>query len=190
MKRHTAALKAPLRNLPLMPQRGGYKSRLNREQSPWRMRLVPVFSVLIASMVTSLPLLVEQAFLPPLGLMVFLAWRLMRPGLWPVWAGLLFGMFDDIFSGQPFGSAALIWSLIMIGLEILDQRAAWRDHWQDWFVGGVMIVSTLSVQWLIIGWAYTAPQFSALIPQMLISVLLFPLMVRLCAKLDKWRLDT
>jgi rod shape-determining protein MreD len=190
MKRRTAVLKAPLRNLPLIQQRNGYKSRLNREQSPWRIRLVPIFSVLLGSMATALPLMVEQAFLPPMGLLIFLGWRLMRPGLWPVWAGLLFGMFDDVFSGQPFGSAALIWSLIMIGLEILDQRSAWRDHVQDWFVGGAMIVAALIVQWMIIRWAYTAPQFGVLMPQMLISVLLLPLIVRFCAKLDAWRLDT
>jgi rod shape-determining protein MreD len=185
-----ASLKAPLRNLPLLPQRSGYKSRLNREQSPWRMRLVPIILVLLASMLTCLPWLVEQALLPPFGLMVFLAWRLMRPGLWPIWAGLPFGMFDDVFSGQPFGSAAFVWSLAMIGLEILDQRAAWRDHWQDWFIGSIVIISAVILQWAIIEWAYTAPQLHTLIPQLLISILLFPLTVRMCAKFDTWRLDT
>lgn len=190
MIKRASVLKVPLRNIPLIQQRSGYRSRLNREQSPWRMRFVPVISVLIASALTSLPFIVEQPFLPPFGLMVFLAWRLMRPGLWPVWAGLIFGMFDDCFSGQPFGSAALIWSLAMIGLELLDQRAAWRDHLQDWFIGSLVLLFSLISQWAIIAWAFTAPSLTALLPQMVISVLLFPLTVRFCARLDAWRLAT
>ncbi len=189
MKRRTAALKAPLRNLPLIQQRN-YKSRLNREQSPWRMLLVPIFAVLIASSITCMPFIVEQPYLPPFGLLTLLAWRLMRPGIWPVWVGLPFGLFDDMISGQPMGSAAFLWSLVMIGIEILDQRAAWRDHWQDWFVASATIVYAIIMQWIFIGWAYQSPGIIVLIPQIVISILIFPMVTRICARLDKWRLDT
>jgi rod shape-determining protein MreD len=187
--RRAAALKAPLRNFPLVQQRG-YRSRLNREQSPWRMLLVPIFSVLFASILTTLPIIVEQAYLPPFGLLVLLSWRLMRPGIWPAWVGLPFGLFDDMVSGQVFGSAAFLWSIVMVGIEILDQRAAWRDHWQDWFVAGVSIIFCIVMQWIIVGWAYERPNMTVILPQIVFAILIFPLVVRLCARLDRWRLET
>jgi rod shape-determining protein MreD len=46
---------------------------------------------------------------------------------------------DDIFSGQPFGSAGLLWSLAMLTIEIIDSRAIWRDYIQDWLIAALLI---------------------------------------------------
>ncbi|NJM50933.1 MAG: rod shape-determining protein MreD [Sphingomonadales bacterium] len=168
-----------------------YESRLNREQSRLSMIAIPVASVLLGSMVTAMPIIETQPVLPPLGLMIFLAWRLLRPGLWPMWAGLPFGMFDDMFSGQPFGSAALIWSLIMIALEIIDMRAIWRDHLQDWLIASFMIVIALFGGLICAGLVYKArAEAIVLLPQILLSLLLYPITVRMVARLDRWRLST
>jgi len=167
-----------------------YQSRLNREQSPFRMTAIPVASVILASMVATLPIITTQPLLPPLGLMVLLAWRMMRPGIWPVWAGLPFGFLDDIFNGQPFGSSALLWSLAMIAMEIADSWAIWRDYWQDWLIAGVIIIVSILAGLWFVHLAHSAPGATVLLPQIIISILLFPLIVRLCAKLDSWRLAT
>ena len=37
-------------------------------------------------------------------------------------------MFDDLFSGQPMGSAMLLWSVAMIALEAIEQRFPWRGY--------------------------------------------------------------
>lgn len=174
----------------LKRQSRSYESRLNREQSPLRMLAIPIFSVLLGSMVTTLPFIETQAVLPPFGLMIFLAWRLLRPGLWPTWAGLPFGMFDDVFSGSPFGSAALIWSLIMIAIELIDSRAVWRDHFQDWLIASFMIVIALFGGLFFVGLAYVRPDAITLLPQIMLSILTYPLVVRLVAWLDRWRLAT
>ncbi|MEE9432884.1 MAG: rod shape-determining protein MreD [Sphingorhabdus sp.] len=170
--------------------RSRYQSEIDRSQSPVWMTVIPIASVLLASMITSLPIIAAQPLLPPLGLMVFVAWRLMRPGIWPMWAGLPFGLFDDIFSGQPFGSGGLIWSLVMLGMELVDTYMIWRDHWQDWLIGAIIIALALLVGLWFVGLAYNAPGAVILLPQIILSVLLFPLVVRLCARLDSWRLAT
>ena len=108
--------------LPTRPARE-YESRFDREQSLLKMLAIPITSVAIASMITALPIFTEEPLLPPLGLLMFLSWRLMRPGLLPVWSGVPFGLMDDLFSGQPFGSAGLLWSLAMLSIEIIDARA-------------------------------------------------------------------
>ncbi len=175
--------------LPLRPGRE-YESRFDREQSTLKMLAIPIASVMVMSMVTVLPILLTQPLLPPLGLMMMLAWRLMRPGLLPTWAGLPFGLYDDLFSGQPFGSSGLIWSLMMIGIELIDTRAIWRDHLQDWLIASVAIALALLLGWFISGLTYAAPDVLILGPQIMLSIWLYPLIVRLCAWLDSWRLAT
>jgi rod shape-determining protein MreD len=167
-----------------------YESRIERHQSPLRVLLVPIVSVMAASVVTALPIFVDGPMLPPLGLLMLLAWRLMRPGIWPAWVGLPFGLFDDLFSGQPFGSAAFLWSLVMLAIELIDARAIWRDHVQDWLIASVAIMLTILGGLAISGLAHRAPEIDVVVPQILISILAFPLMVRLCARLDGWRLAT
>jgi rod shape-determining protein MreD len=167
-----------------------YESRIERYQSPRRMLLVPILSVIAGSMVTALPLFTSGPLVPPLGFMLFLGWRLMRPGIWPTWVGLPFGLFDDLFSGQPFGSAALLWSLTMLAIELVDSRAIWRDYLQDWLIGALAIILALLGGLFIQGLVHRAPEASVIMPQILLSVLTFPLVIRLCARLDRWRLAT
>ena len=185
-------MKLPVVNALRLPLRPGreYETRFDREQSSLKILAIPIASIILCSVVTTLPFLLAQPLLPPLGLMMLLAWRLMRPGLLPMWAGLPFGLFDDVFSGQPLGSAGLIWSLVMITIELIDARAIWRDHWQDWVIASVLIASALLLGLFIVGLAYSAPAPAVLLPQIILSILLYPLIVRLCAWMDRWRLAT
>ncbi|MEY3833455.1 MAG: rod shape-determining protein MreD [Pseudomonadota bacterium] len=175
--------------LPTRPVRE-YESRFDREQSLLKMLAIPIASVAIASMITALPIFTKEPLLPPLGLLMFLSWRLMRPGLLPVWSGVPFGLMDDVFSGQPFGSAGLLWSLAMLFIEIIDSRAIWRDHLQDWVIAAILIAAVLMGGLWIAGMAHAAPDPAVLIPQIILSILLYPLAVRICARLDSWRLAT
>jgi hypothetical protein len=42
--------------------------------------------------------------------------------LLPVWAGTLLGLFDDMVSGQPMGSAITLWSITMLALDVIEAR--------------------------------------------------------------------
>ena len=175
--------------LPTRPARE-YESRFDREQSMLKMLAIPIASVILASMVTTLPIFSSGPLLPPFGLLMFLSWRLMRPGLLPIWSGVPFGLMDDLFSGQPFGSAGLLWSLAMLIIEIIDSRAIWRDYLQDWLIAALLITAVLLGGWWIAGLAHATPEPEILFPQILLSILLYPLVVRICARLDSWRLAT
>lgn len=184
MKNPVTAIRIPLR-----PGRE-YESRFDREPSTLKMLAIPIASVVIGSMVTTMPILTTQPILPPFGFLIFLSWRLMRPGLLPVWSGVPFGLMDDLFSGQPFGSAGLLWSLAMLTVEIIDSRAIWRDHLQDWLIASLLIIAVLLGGLWIAGLAHAAPGPAVLLPQIVLSILLYPLVVRICARLDSWRLAT
>lgn len=175
--------------LPTRPARE-YESRFDREQSMLKMLAIPVATVVMASMITALPIFTAGPLLPPFGLLMFLSWRLMRPGLLPVWSGVPFGLMDDLFSGQPFGSAGLLWSLAMLSIEVIDSRAIWRDYLQDWLVAAILIAAVLLGGLWIAGLAHAAPEPMILFPQIILSILLYPLAVRICARLDSWRLAT
>jgi rod shape-determining protein MreD len=167
-----------------------YESRIDREQSRLKMLAFPIASVLLGSITTIIPFFPDSPLLPPFGLLMFLAWRLMRPGLWPVWAGLPFGLFDDLFSGQPFGTAGLLWSLVMLIIEMIDFRMAWRDHLRDWLIAAFAVSGTILGGFLFTAMAHNTPSATILIPQIALSILLFPIVVRLCARIDQWRLAT
>jgi rod shape-determining protein MreD len=167
-----------------------YESRIDREQSPLKMLIIPIISVMLGSMITAMPFFPDGPLLPPLGFMIFLGWRLMRPGLWPVWAGLPFGLFDDLFSGQPFGCAALLWSLTMLAMEAVDFRIFWRDHLRDWLIAAVAISGVLLFGFLFSAISHLMPDVTVMAPQWILSILTYPLVVRFCSRLDSWRLAT
>jgi rod shape-determining protein MreD len=78
----------------------------------------------------------------------------------------------------------------MLAIEIVDSRAVWRDHVQDWFLAAAAITLAILGGIGISGLAHRAPEASILVPQIVISILTFPLAIRLCARLDNWRLAT
>jgi rod shape-determining protein MreD len=149
---------------------------------------VPIISTMIGSMTPILPVIATAPVMPPWGLLVLLAWRMLHRNLWPVWMGLPLGFFDDMFSGQPLGSAMMLWTLALLGLDLLDRRMIWRDFRQEWAIAGALIVAILLVQLLIsyTNGGATNPLF--LVPQIAISVLAFQLVALGCAALDLWRL--
>jgi len=136
-----------------------------------------------------LPLIAAWAYLPPLGLLLFLAWRLLHPSLWPVWIGLPLGLWDDLLSGQPAGSAMGLWTLTLLAIDFVDQRTYWRGHWQDWLIAAI---STAIIILTGAALAHSLESMSSLIPlvglQIVVSILLFPMMVRVAAWLDSIRL--
>jgi rod shape-determining protein MreD len=163
------------------------QSRIGRQPSQLRIKLIPPLTVVIGSMITALPIITDYPILPPMGLLVILAWRLIRPGYWAVWAGFPLGLIDDIFSGQPLGSAAFLWSLVFILLETLDRKAVRRDYWQDWLIASTAIIFVLIGGMLIVDFRSNVLRFDLLVPQILLSVLLYPFVARLIGAIDNWR---
>lgn len=165
-----------------------YPNRLNREPSAFRKAAVPIGSVLLGSLTPLLPIVSSAPVLPPFGLMVLISWQILRPGLWPVWAGVPFGIFDDIFSGQPVGSAVLLWSVILIAIDLIDQRYIWRNYWQDWFIAALSIILALAGGLAINNFLINDMRLSVLYPQMILAIFTFPLVLRLVARFDRIRL--
>ncbi|MFK5283080.1 hypothetical protein ACI3PL_26275, partial [Lacticaseibacillus paracasei] len=82
-------------------------------------------------------------------------------------------MFDDLFSGQPFGSAILLWSLAMLLIEIIEARVPWRGFAFDWLLGGAILLIYLLVGAVVSGAPPGGPALVAMVPQIVLSLLLF-----------------
>lgn len=164
------------------------RSRLDRAPSKMRLNAFPWGSVMLASMATLLPVIASAPVMPPIGFMLLLGWHMLRPGTWPVWAGLPLGLFDDLFSGQPFGSAMALYSLALLLLEVADRRFMWRDFWQDWILASLIIGGFLLGGLAIANWAADNAHAIVLLPQFILSVSLYPVIVRVVSWLDRKRL--
>lgn len=152
-------------------------------------RATPIVSTMIGSLVPMLlPVIADAPVLPPFGFLMLLAWRLLRPGFWAAWAPLPLGFFDDLASGQPVGSAMFAWTVALLLIEASERAVIWRDYLQDWLVACAAIAGVLAAGYLFALFAGGAAPIFAIVPQILASMLLFPAVARLCARLDSWRL--
>lgn len=166
-----------------LPLRGPFEA----EQAGGLRRHLPVLTVLAGSLATIWPFVASIPILPPLGLMMLLGWRLARAELFRIWAPLPLGMVDDLLSGQPLGSAMLLWTSCFFVMDLIDQRLVFRDFWHDWLIASGAIGFCL-VAGRLIAAPIGAHVDTVLVLQAVVSILLFPLVMRLCAWLDAKRL--
>ncbi len=155
-----------------------------------RARIVPVLSTMAGSMLVLLPAVISWPGMPPFGFLILLGWRLLRPDLWPAWAGLPLGLFDDLVSGQPPGSSMALWTISLLLLDIADHILVWRDFWIDWLLGSVLIVLVIAGGFWFAGTGAYGLTLWVVAPQMVLSILCFPAVMRLCSVLDRWRLPS
>lgn len=169
-------------------RRDQFGSKINRDHSPVLAYGIPWVTVLLASLSPMLPIIAPGPILPPLGYLLLLAWRVSRPGLLPLWAGLPLGLFDDFFSGQPLGYSVLMFSLTMIALDLLEMRFPWRGFWQDWGVAALCLTLFLTLGLLLSGAGLGIIQLPLILPQLALSILLFPVVAQLVSLMDRLRL--
>lgn len=146
-----------------------------KQKMPRVVWLAPL-SIVLGSLVTLLPLVASVPFLPPFGLMMWLGWRMLRPDAMRVWAPVPLGFFDDLVSGQPLGSAMLLWTLCGVMLDVIDTRLVWRDFWQDW------LIASGAISFCLIAGRLVAAPLAAHVDM---AILLFPIVSRLCAWLGR-----
>jgi rod shape-determining protein MreD len=164
-----------------------YRPRLERAPSSALLIAIPVISVVLGSFSTIFPMIATAPLLPPFGLLMLLGWRFLVRDLWPAWAGLPLGLFDDLLSGQPLGSAACIWTVVLLIMELFDRRMMWRDYRQDWRLGSALLAFALFAGLAFANLNGGGTTLPYILPQIAISSLCLPLAVRVCSALDRFR---
>jgi rod shape-determining protein MreD len=151
-----------------------------------RARALPWATVAAGSLLTAVPIVATAPLFPPLGLVMLMSWRLLARFALRPWAAAPLGFFDDLVSGQPLGSAVLLWSLCFLAVDLVEQRLAFRDFWQDWLIAAGAIACTL-VAGRLVASPLGAQVDGAVAVQIVIAVLLFPVATRLVAWIERKR---
>jgi rod shape-determining protein MreD len=155
-----------------------------------RARIVPIATTIAGSCISLIPTVSLAPTWPPLGLLMLLAWRLLRPELWPAWIGLPLGLADDLLTGQTLGTGMVTWTACLLLADSVEVRLLWRDYWQEWVLAATAIAFAILGGWAIANWTGGDTPLWLVLPQILTSILCFPFVGRLCALLDRWRLAT
>ncbi len=151
-----------------------------------RARALPWATVMAGSLVTIVPIVATVPILPPFGLLMLLAWRLLARFALRPWAAAPLGFVDDLVSGQPLGSAVLLWSLCFIGIDLVERRLVFRGFRQDWLIasGAILFCLTLGRMLAV---PMAAQVDTALLVQAAATICLFPAAARLVAWIDRKR---
>jgi rod shape-determining protein MreD len=154
-----------------------------------RRRFVPVGSTLAASLLALLPIVATRPLLPEFALLVVVAWRLLRPEIWPAHMALGLGLFNDLIADHPLGQSMATWTMIFLACDYIDSRLGFRDYWMDWLIAAAAILFYTAAGWYIALLMGAAFDFKILLPQIGVSILAYPLLARIVLGLDKWRLS-
>lgn len=154
--------------------------------APTRARALPWITVIAGSALTVVPGIATLPVVPPMGLLMLLTWRLLARFSLRRWAAPPLGLFDDLVSGQPLGSAMLLWSLAFLVIDLFEQRIADRSAWEDWLLGALLVAAVL-VGGRLVAAPLAAPLAPVLALQIAASALCFPFTARLVAWLDRRR---
>lgn len=82
----------------------------------------------------------------------------------------------------------LLWTAILLALDSAENRAMWRDYWIDWLAATGALIFYIMADMVLTALTGGGWLFWPLLPQIAATILLFPLMLRLCARLDQRRL--
>lgn len=162
-------------------------SRINR--GPKRSaRYLPAMSVVAASLLSLLPVVASIGWVPDLGFLLLIAWRLLRSDAIPAWCAAPLGLVNDLITGAPIGLSMAIWTGAMLALDLLDRRTMWRDYWIEWALAALLLLADETARWRVDAAMGAPVPFSMLVPPLIIAILVFPLAAWAASRLDRWRL--
>ncbi|HYD13288.1 MAG TPA: rod shape-determining protein MreD [Allosphingosinicella sp.] len=155
-----------------------------------RRRFVPLTSTIFAMLLGLLPIVTSSLWVPNLAFLILITWRLVRPEIWQAQAALGFGLLADlIVPGAPLGQSMLLWTMIFLGLDYADHLLGVRDYWLDWTLATACILFHTAGVWYIALLMGARVSILVMLPQLILSILAYPLMARLVLRLDRWRLS-
>ena len=151
-------------------------------------KFVPAASVVVASLLAVLPVMSVSGWWPNFGLLMLLAWRMLRADCWPAWWAAPLGFANDIITGTPIGLSVALWPAIMLAMDLVDRRTQFRDYWIEWAVAAAVIMAGEWAEWQVAALAGAPLPAAVLVPPIILSILAFPLFNLVAGRIDRWRL--
>ena len=150
---------------------------------------IPAISVLVACLLTALPIISTSGWYPDFGFLVLIGWRLLRADAWPAWWAAPLGFFNDVMTGHPIGFSITLWTAAMLVLDLADRRTMWRGYWLEWIFAAVLLLANEAAEWRVAQvMGASLPFLNTVVPPLLISILAFPIVAWIISRIDRWRL--
>ncbi len=150
--------------------------------------VVPALSVALASTLAVLPIVSVHGWWPNAGLLMLLAWRMLRADVWTAWVAAPLGLWNDLVTGSPLGLSVALWTTFMLAMDVIDRRTMWRDYWVEWALATLLIALAELAQWRVAALASAPVRLASEWPSVLIAVLCFPVAAYLVRWIDRWRM--
>ena len=152
--------------------------------STWRYVVPALTSVaLLVLMLAPLPLAVPAV--PHLALMGVLVWAMLQPALMPPWLAFCIGALTDLLFGQPLGVNATLFA-VATGTMRLSGRAFGRHgSGFDWLLVAGILFGFMVLTGPLMALAGRPTPVLPLLWQWLTSVMAWPLVVRVCAAIQR-----
>jgi rod shape-determining protein MreD len=152
--------------------------------SLWRYAVPALVSVLLLVLMLA-PLPISLPAMPHLALMSVLVWAMLQPALMPPWLAFLIGALADLLFGQPVGVNATLFATAAGVMRLSGQLFGRHGAAFDWLlVAGVLLGFALFTGPLMALAGRPTPVLP-LLWQWLTSVAAWPLVVRLCAAIQR-----
>jgi rod shape-determining protein MreD len=151
----------------------------------WRRRLLPAASVMLASIVTTLPAPLAWSVMPNFALLLVIIWASVQPRLMPVWAAFLLGLVHDLVAGGPFGISGLLFALAVAVVRVGEGRLEARWMAMDWLMAGMLVALAHGVLWLLLPLAGVAAPADPILLQAALTIAAFPAVLALAAMLHR-----
>lgn len=154
----------------------------------FRFRYTPLLSTVAAILLALTPVVMSAPLLPAFGFLVILTWRLLRPEIWPARLALGLGLVNDLVAGLPLGQSMLLWTACFLVLDLIDSRLGFRDYMLDWLIAAGLLTFHALGAWYIALLMGSDVRFPIMLPQIVLSILAYPIAARLILTVDRWRL--
>ncbi len=158
--------------------------RLRWLVASWR-ALVPAASILLLLVLMTAPVVLPWPALPQLGLCGVFIWATFQPGLMPPWVAFGLGLIADLLFGLPFGVEATLFALVALFVRMFESRFGHHRFGFDWMIFGLVAVAHGIVGWHFLALAGVDGPLQPLLFQSLTTTVIYPLVVLLCARLQR-----
>jgi rod shape-determining protein MreD len=143
----------------------------------WRWLTVPALVVVVATVLTDIPLRVFGARLPEpvYGLVLAFSWAVIRPSLLPPFVLLLLGLYSDLFDGGEIGlwptSLLLAYGFVLVTRPMMIGQS--RAMMWAWYAIACLLAFTAAYLLTMLD-ALETPNLLSAFWQWLVTALLYP----------------
>ena len=139
--------------------------------------LFPVLISALLTLATVLPIGLPQwgALAPPFLLASVFYWSMVRPDLMPPTAAFLLGLFQDLLTGMPLGTGALIMTITQWTMRGQQRYLASRPFLIIWAAFAPVVLVSGLIDWVIYAvFTFHIASISGALARMMLGFILFP----------------